>query len=176
MISQERCFAQPQACGEVWKDIGRKNCTKDFAQTCSCSCESCEKTIHKGRHLIFKLRKINGQVNTKSYAVLPLPPKVASKGSSAGAESFLEVAKGVSQKLKPGKHNRFCRWLPGAAKSSWSCQDSKFERCFPSPLRIYAAGHPPRKRYDPRLCDTATQTGARWDGKRKERQFHIGSW
>ena len=36
--------------------------------------------------------------------MLPLPPKVASKGSSAGAESFLEVAKGVNQKLKPGKH------------------------------------------------------------------------
>jgi hypothetical protein len=74
-----------------------------------------KKTIHKGRHLIFKLRKVNGQVNTKSYAVLLLPPKVAFNGSSAGAESFLEVAKGVTQKLKPWEAHRFCRWLPGAA-------------------------------------------------------------
>ena len=46
------------------------------------------KKNHKGRHLIFKLRKVNGQVNTKSYAVITLPPKVACKGSSAGADYF----------------------------------------------------------------------------------------
>ena len=118
MISEERCFSQPQACGEVWRDIGRKNCTKDLAQTCCCSCESCEKNIHKGRHLIFKLRKVNGQVNTKSYAVLPLPPKVACKGSSAGAESCLEVAKGVTQKLKPGKHIASADGSPALQKAA----------------------------------------------------------
>ena len=118
MISEERCLAQPQACGEVWRDIGWKNCTKDVAQTCCCSCESCEKTIHKGRHLIFRLRKVNGQVNTKSYAVLPLPPKVACKGSSAGAESFLEVAKGVTQKLKPGKHIASADGSPALQKAA----------------------------------------------------------
>ena len=89
---------------------------------------------------------------------------------------FLGSSQRSESEVETREAHRFCRWLPGAARSSWSCQDSKFERCFPSPLRIYAAGHPPQKRYDPRLCDTATQTGARWDGKRKERQFHIGSW
>ena len=176
MISEERCLAQPQACGEVWRDIGWKNCTKDVAQTCCCSCESCEKTIHKGRHLIFRLRKVNGQVNTKSYAVLPLPPKVACKGSSAGAESFLEVAKGVTQKLKPGKHIASVDGSPALQKAAGLAKTPSLKGVSHLPLRIYAAGHPPQKRYDPRLCDTATQTGARWDGKRKERQFHIGSW
>jgi hypothetical protein len=77
-----------------------------------------KKTIHKGRHLIFKLRKVNGQVNTKSYAVLPLPPKVACKGSSAGAESCLEVAKGVTQKLKPGKHIASADGSPALQKAA----------------------------------------------------------
>ena len=176
MISEERCFSQPQACGEVWRDIGRKNCTKDLAQTCCCSCESCEKTIHKGRHLIFRLRKVNGQVNTKSYAVLPLPPKVACKGSSAGAESFLEVAKGVTQKLKPGKHIASADGSPALQKAAGLAKAPSLKgvahlRFIWTPLATL-----PKKRYDPRLCDTATQTGARWDGKRKERQFHIGSW
>ena len=76
------------------------------------------KNIHKGRHLIFKLRKVNGQVNTKSYAVLPLPPKVACKGSSAGAESCLEVAKGVTQKLKPGKHIASADGSPALQKAA----------------------------------------------------------
>ena len=102
------------------------------------------------------------------------------RGASAASESCLKrvlgwcrIFLGSSQRseseVETREAHRFCRWLPGAAKSSWSCQDSKFERCFPSPLRIYAAGHPPQKRYDPRLCDTATQTGARWDGKRKDK-------
>ena len=77
-----------------------------------------KKNIHKGRHLIFKLRKVNGQVNTKSYAVLLLPPKVAFNGSSAGAESFLEVAKGVTQKLKPGKHIASADGSPALQKAA----------------------------------------------------------
>ena len=89
---------------------------------------------------------------------------------------FLGSSQRSESEVETREAHRFCRWLPGAAKSSWSCQDSKFERGFASALRIYAAGDPAQKRYDPRLCDTATQTGARWDGKRKERQFHIGSW
>ena len=115
-------------------------------------------------------------MNTKSYAVLPLPPKVTSKGSSAGAESPLEVAKGVNQKLKPGKHIASAGGSPalqeaaGLAKTP-SLKGVSHLRFVFTPLATL-----PKKRYDPRLCDTATQTGARWDGKRKERQFHIGSW
>ena len=63
-----------------------------------------KKTIHKGRHLIFKLRSLDGKSQTKNYSVLPLPPKVATKGHSAGAESFHETVMHVQKKLKPGKH------------------------------------------------------------------------
>eukprot|EP00438_Fugacium_kawagutii_P004575 Skav230700 [mRNA] locus=scaffold1495:147698:148291:+ [translate_table: standard] len=47
---------------------------------------------------------MQGQSSSKSYAVLPLPAKVAAKGHGAGAESFLEVVQAVHSKLKPGQH------------------------------------------------------------------------
>ena len=37
--------------------------------------------IFRGRHIVFKLRCVDGSVATKQYAVLPLPPKVADKGT-----------------------------------------------------------------------------------------------
>ena len=58
---------------------------------------------------------------------------------------FLGSSQRSESEVETREAHRFCRWLPGAARSSWSCQDPKFERCFPSPLRIYAAGHPPQK-------------------------------
>ena len=41
-----------------------------------------KKTIHKGRHRIFRLRSLDsdGKNQSKNYPVLPLPPKVATKG------------------------------------------------------------------------------------------------
>ena len=85
------------------------------------------------------------------------------RSASAASESCLQrvlgwcrIFLGSSQRsdseVETREAHRFCRWLPGAAKSSWSC-------------------HPPQKEYDPRLCDTAVQTGARWNGKRKQDSF-----
>ena len=85
------------------------------------------------------------------------------RSASAASESCLQrvlgwcrIFLGSSQRsdseVETREAHRFCRWLPGAAKSSWSC-------------------HPPQKGYDPRLCDTAAQTGARWNGKRKQDSF-----
>ena len=62
------------------------------------------KTIHKGRHLVLRLRSISGTNQSKRYAVLPLPPKVAGQGHAAGAESFLETALKIQTKLRPGHH------------------------------------------------------------------------
>lgn len=67
---------------------------------------------------MFKLRKLSGETKTKNYAVLPLPPKVASKGSGGGAESLLEVARGVSQKLQPGKHIASADGSPALQKAA----------------------------------------------------------
>ena len=36
--------------------------------------------IFRGRHIVFKLRPFDGQVSTKKYSVLPLPPKIAHEG------------------------------------------------------------------------------------------------
>ena len=65
---------------------------------------SVRKIIHKGHRLVFKLRRLDGECSTKTYAVVPIPPKDAEKGKAAGAESFLEVAKSVKAKLQKGKH------------------------------------------------------------------------
>ena len=147
MISEERCFSQPQACGEVWRDIGRKNCTKDLAQTCCCSCESCEKKHSQRKTPYLQAQKSQWSSEHKEL-----------RGASAASESCLQrvlgwcrILLGSSQRsdseVETREAHRFCRWLPGAAKSSWSCQDSKFERCCPSPLHMDAAGHPPQKRW-----------------------------
>ena len=63
-----------------------------------------KKTIHKGRHIVFRVRNVSGEETTKKYAVLPLPPKVAAKGHAAGAESFLETVLKVQSKLDKSKH------------------------------------------------------------------------
>ena len=62
------------------------------------------KTIHKARHLVLRLRSVDGTNQFKRYAVLPLPPKVAGQGHAAGAESFLETALKVQTQLRPGHH------------------------------------------------------------------------
>lgn len=63
-----------------------------------------KKTIHKARHIVFRVRNVKGEETTKKYAVLPLPPKVAAKGHAAGAESFLETVLKVQSKLDKSKH------------------------------------------------------------------------
>ena len=63
-----------------------------------------KKTIHKARHIVFRVRNVKGEESSKKYAVLPLPPKVAAKGHAAGAESFLETVLKVQSKLDKSKH------------------------------------------------------------------------
>ena len=81
------------------------------------------RTIHKGRHLLFKIRptESGAAASSKTYAVVPLPAKVASAGFAAGAESFLETAEAVKSKLRQGKHVAACdgsRALHKAAQSA----------------------------------------------------------
>ena len=61
---------------------------------------------------------MGGETKTKQYAVLPLPPKVATKGFSGGAESFSEVVKAVSSKLKSGSHVAAADGSPALQKAA----------------------------------------------------------
>ena len=42
--------------------------------------EAGQNNIFRGRHVVFKLRPFDGQVSTKKYSVLPLPPKIDHEG------------------------------------------------------------------------------------------------
>ena len=144
-------------------------------KTFCCSCESCEKNHSQRKTPYLQAQKSQWSSEHKELRSASATSESCFQWVLGWCRIFLGSSQRSDSEVETREAHRFCRWLPGAAKSSWSCQDSKFERYFPSPLHMDAAGHPPQKRYDPRLCDTAAQSGARWDGKRKTRQFHIGS-
>ena len=56
------------------KKTVRKMLRKRPASKCS------SKKIFKGRHIVFKLRTVNGIDKSRKYAILPLPPKAAERG------------------------------------------------------------------------------------------------
>eukprot|EP00435_Cladocopium_sp_Y103_P073920 s45_g45.t1 len=91
---------------------------KDHSQRRPFSLSTVKKAVRGGRHLVFKRRKLTGESGTRAYAVLPLPPKVATKGSCAVAETLLEVARGVKQKLLPGKHIAAADGSPALQKTA----------------------------------------------------------
>ena len=61
-------------------------------------------TVHRGRFLVFTLRSGTRAISRRSFALVPLPPKVASKYKAPGPESFEETVHHAAKKLDPKRH------------------------------------------------------------------------
>ena len=63
-----------------------------------------KQSVHRGRFIVFTLRSGTKAISRRSFALVPLPPKVANKFKAPGPESFDERVNHVAKKLAPKRH------------------------------------------------------------------------
>ena len=84
-------------------------------KTFCCSCESCEKNHSQRKTPYLQAQKSQWSSEHKELRSASAASATCLQRVLGWCRIFLEVAKGVTQKLKPWEAHRFCRWLPGAA-------------------------------------------------------------
>ena len=77
-----------------------------------------KQSVHRGRFLVFTLRSGTRAISRRSFALVPLPPKVANKYKVPGPESFEETVHHVAKKLDPKRHLAAADGSPSLQKAT----------------------------------------------------------
>ena len=67
-----------------WEKKGERTLKKKVRRTIRKRPAAAAQKIFRGRHIVFRLRHMDGSQTSRSYAILPLPPKISSSGHPAG--------------------------------------------------------------------------------------------
>ena len=93
-----------------------------------------------------------------------------------GAESLLEVARGVSQKLQPGKHIASADGSPALQKAASLTGSPSLTGVAHLRFNLHSVGDTCQTGSAPRICESPPKAGARWNGEREEGEFHSMCW